>query len=127
MNLKEMLESGATVEELRESFEKQIADAQKAIEQDMAKEAEAQRVKREADARHTMVMAAIQYMSLRGYLTTEEVKAAIENSEEIEAELKELEEEYVPYIRILKDVLEYAENKEDKTDDIIERFLKGLE
>lgn len=107
MNVKEMLESGISPDELRNKLEKEINDA---LKEDIDK------------VRYNLVDAAIAYMRAMGWLKEDITE---EDKKDFVEVLKDMEDELGMYAEIVKLMIKRAE-KEETSDDIIRKFLKNL-
>lgn len=111
MNVREMLESGISPDELRNKLEEEINDAQASI------------VKEDIDkVRYNLVDAAIAYMRAMGWIDED---ISEEDKKEFVNVLREAEDELNMYAEIVKMMIKKAE-KEETSDDIIRKFLKNL-
>lgn len=111
MNVKEMLESGISPDELRNKLEEEINDAQASI------------VKEDIDkVRYNLIDAAIAYMRAMGWLKEDITE---EDKKDFVEVLKDMEDELGMYAEIVKLMIKRAE-KEETSDDIIRKFLKNL-
>lgn len=107
MNVKEMLESGISPDELRNKLEEEINDA----------------LKKDIDnIRYNLVDAAIAYMRAMGWLKEDITE---EDKKDFVEVLKDMEDELGMYAEIVKLMIKRAE-KEETSDDIIRKFLKNL-
>lgn len=107
MNVKEMLESGISPDELRNKLEEEINDA---LKEDIDK------------VRYNLVDAAIAYMRAMGWLKEDITE---EDKKDFVEVLKDMEDELGMYAEIVKLMIKRAE-KEETSDDIIKKFLKNL-
>lgn len=107
MNVKEMLESGISPDELRNKLEEEINDA---LKEDID------------NIRYNLVDAAIAYMRAMGWIDED---ISEEDKKEFVDVLKEAEDELNMYAEIVKMMIKKAE-KEETSDDIIRKFLKNL-
>lgn len=107
MNVKEMLESGISPDELRNKLEEEINDA---LKEDIDK------------VRYNLIDAAIAYMKAMGWINED---ISEEDKKEFVDVLKEAEDELNMYAEIVKMMIKKAE-KEETSDDIIRKFLKNL-
>lgn len=107
MNVKEMLESGISPDELRNKLEKEINDA---LKEDID------------NIRYNLVDAAIAYMRAMGWLKEDITE---EDKKDFVEVLKDMEDELGMYAEIVKLMIKRAE-KEETSDDIIKKFLKNL-
>ena len=107
MNVKEMLESGISPDELRNKLEEEINDA---LKEDIDK------------VRYNLVDAAIAYMRAMGWLKEDITE---EDKKDFVEVLKDMEDELGMYAEIVKLMIKRAE-KEETSDDIIRKFLKNL-
>lgn len=107
MNVKEMLESGISPDELRNKLEEEINDA---LKEDIDK------------VRYNLIDAAIAYMRAMGWIDED---ISEEDKKEFVNVLKEAEDELNMYAEIVKMMIKKAE-KEETSDDIIRKFLKNL-
>lgn len=107
MNVKEMLESGISPDELRNKLEEEINDA---LKEDIDK------------VRYNLIDAAIAYMKAMGWIDED---ISEEDKKEFVDVLKEAEDELNMYAEIVKMMIKKAE-KEETSDDIIRKFLKNL-
>ena len=107
MNVKEMLESGISPDDLRKKLEKEINDA---LKEDID------------NIRYNLVDAAIAYMRAMGWLKEDITE---EDKKDFVEVLKDMEDELGMYAEIVKLMIKRAE-KEETSDDIIRKFLKNL-
>lgn len=107
MNVKEMLESGISPDELRNKLEEEINDA---LKEDIDK------------VRYNLIDAAIAYMKAMGWIDED---ISEEDKKEFVNVLKEAEDELNMYAEIVKMMIKKAE-KEETSDDIIRKFLKRI-
>lgn len=107
MNVKEMLESGISPDELRNKLEEEINDA---LKEDID------------NIRYNLVDAAIAYMRAMGWLKEDITE---EDKKDFVEVLKDMEDELGMYAEIIKLMIKRAE-KEETSDDIIRKFLKNL-
>lgn len=107
MNVKEMLESGISPDELRNKLEEEINDA---LKEDIDK------------VRYNLIDAAIAYMRAMGWLKEDITE---EDKKDFVEVLKDMEDELGMYAEIVKLMIKRAE-KEETSDDIIRKFLKNL-
>ena len=107
MNVKEMLESGISPDELRKKLEEEINDA---LKEDID------------NIRYNLVDAAIAYMRAMGWLKEDITE---EDKKDFVEVLKDMEDELGMYAEIVKLMIKRAE-KEETSDDIIRKFLKNL-
>lgn len=107
MNVKEMLESGISPDELRNKLEEEINDA---LKEDIDK------------VRYNLIDAAIAYMRAMGWIDED---ISEEDKKEFVNVLREAEDELNMYAEIVKMMIKKAE-KEETSDDIIRKFLKNL-
>ena len=107
MNVKEMLESGISPDELRNKLEEEINDA---LKEDIDK------------VRYNLIDAAIAYMRAMGWIDED---ISEEDKKEFVNVLREAEDELNMYAEIVKMMIKKAE-KEETSDDIIRKFLKRL-
>lgn len=107
MNVKEMLESGISPDELRNKLEEEINDA---LKEDIDK------------VRYNLIDAAIAYMRVMGWIDED---ISEEDKKEFVNVLREAEDELNMYAEIVKMMIKKAE-KEETSDDIIRKFLKNL-
>lgn len=107
MNVKEMLESGISPDELRNKLEEEINDA---LKEDID------------NIRYNLVDAAIAYMKAMGWLKEDITE---EDKKDFVEVLKDMEDELGMYAEIVKLMIKRAE-KEETSDDIIRKFLKNL-
>lgn len=107
MNVKEMLESGISPDELRNKLEEEINDA---LKEDID------------NIRYNLVDAAIAYMKAMGWLKEDITE---EDKKDFVEVLKDMEDELGMYAEIVKLMIKRAE-KEETSDDIIKKFLKNL-
>lgn len=107
MNVKEMLESGISPDELRNKLEEEINDA---LKEDID------------NIRYNLVDAAIAYMRAMGWLKEDITEEDKKDFVEI---LKDMEDELGMYAEIVKLMIKRAE-KEETSDDIIRKFLKRI-
>lgn len=107
MNVKEMLESGISPDELRNKLEEEINDA---LKEDIDK------------VRYNLVDAAIAYMRAMGWIDED---ISEEDKKEFVNVLREAEDELNMYAEIVKMMIKKAE-KEETSDDIIRKFLKRI-
>ncbi len=107
MNVKEMLESGISPDELRNKLEEEINDA---LKEDID------------NIRYNLVDAAIAYMRAMGWLKEDITE---EDKKDFVEVLKDMEDELGMYAEIVKLMIKRAE-KEETSDDIIRKFLKNL-
>lgn len=107
MNVKEMLESGISPDELRNKLEEEINDA---LKEDID------------NIRYNLVDAAIAYMRAMGWLKEDITEKDKKDFVEV---LKDMEDELGMYAEIVKLMIKRAE-KEETSDDIIRKFLKNL-
>lgn len=107
MNVKEMLESGISPDELRNKLEEEINDA---LKEDIDK------------VRYNLVDAAIAYMKAMGWIDED---ISEEDKKEFVNVLREAEDELNMYAEIVKMMIKKAE-KEETSDDIIRKFLKRI-
>lgn len=107
MNVKEMLESGISPDELRNKLEEEINDA---LKEDIDK------------VRYNLIDAAIAYMRAMGWIDED---ISEEDKKEFVNILREAEDELNMYAEIVKMMIKKAE-KEETSDDIIRKFLKNL-
>lgn len=107
MNVKEMLESGISPDELRNKLEEEINDA---LKEDID------------DIRYNLVDAAIAYMKAMGWIDED---ISEEDKKEFVNVLRDMEDELGMYAEIIKLMIKRAE-KEETSDDIIKKFLKNL-
>lgn len=107
MNVKEMLESGISPDELRNKLEEEINDA---LKEDIDK------------VRYNLVDAAIAYMRAMGWIDED---ISEEDKKDFVEVLKEAEDELNMYAEIVKMMIKKAE-KEETSDDIIRKFLKRI-
>lgn len=107
MNVKEMLESGISPDELRNKLEEEINDA---LKEDIDK------------VRYNLIDAAIVYMKAMGWIDED---ISEEDKKEFVNVLREAEDELNMYAEIVKMMIKKAE-KEETSDDIIRKFLKRL-
>lgn len=107
MNVKEMLESGISPDDLRNKLEEEINDA---LKEDID------------NIRYNLVDAAIAYMRAMGWLKEDITE---EDKKDFVEVLKDMEDELGMYAEIVKLMIKRAE-KEETSDDIIRKFLKNL-
>lgn len=107
MNVREMLESGISPDELRNKLEEEINDA---LKEDIDK------------VRYNLIDAAIAYMRAMGWIDED---ISEEDKKEFVNVLREAEDELNMYAEIVKMMIKKAE-KEETSDDIIRKFLKNL-
>ncbi len=107
MNVKEMLESGISPDDLRKKLEEEINDA---LKEDID------------NIRYNLVDAAIAYMKAMGWLKEDITE---EDKKDFVEVLKDMEDELGMYAEIVKLMIKRAE-KEETSDDIIKKFLKNL-
>ena len=107
MNVKEMLESGISPDDLRKILEEEINDA---LKEDID------------NIRYNLVDAAIAYMRAMGWLKEDITE---EDKKDFVEVLKDMEDELGMYAEIVKLMIKRAE-KEETSDDIIKKFLKNL-
>lgn len=107
MNVKEMLESGISPDELRNKLEEEINDA---LKEDID------------NIRYNLVDAAIAYIRAMGWLKEDITE---EDKKDFVEVLKDMEDELGMYAEIVKLMIKRAE-KEETSDDIIRKFLKNL-
>lgn len=107
MNVKEMLESGISPDELRKKLEEEINNA---LKEDID------------NIRYNLVDAAIAYMRAMGWLKEDITE---EDKKDFVEVLKDMEDELGMYAEIVKLMIKRAE-KEETSDDIIKKFLKNL-
>lgn len=107
MNVKEMLESGISPDELRNKLEEEINDA---LKEDIDK------------VRYNLIDAAIAYMKAMGWIDED---ISEEDKKEFVNVLREAEDELNMYAEIVKMMIKKAE-KEETSDDIIRKFLKRI-
>lgn len=107
MNVKEMLESGISPDELRNKLEEEINEA---LKEDIDK------------VRYNLIDAAIAYMRAMGWLKEDITE---EDKKDFVEVLKDMEDELGMYAEIVKLMIKRAE-KEETSDDIIRKFLKNL-
>ena len=107
MNVKEMLESGISPDDLRKKLEEEINDA---LKEDIDK------------VRYNLIDAAIAYMRAMGWLKEDITE---EDKKDFVEVLKDMEDELGMYAEIVKLMIKRAE-KEETSDDIIKKFLKNL-
>lgn len=107
MNVKEMLESGISPDELRNKLEEEINDA---LKEDID------------NIRYNLVDAAIAYMKAMGWIDED---ISEEDKKEFVNVLREAEDELNMYAEIVKMMIKKAE-KEETSDDIIRKFLKRI-
>ena len=107
MNVKEMLESGISPDDLRKKLEEEINDA---LKEDID------------NIRYNLVDAAIAYMRAMGWLKEDITE---EDKKDFVEVLKDMEDELGMYAEIVKLMIKRAE-KEETSDDIIRKFLKNL-
>lgn len=107
MNVKEMLESGISPDDLRKKLEEEINDA---LKEDID------------NIRYNLVDAAIAYMRAMGWIDED---ISEEDKKEFVNVLREAEDELNVYAEIVKMMIKKAE-KEETSDDIIRKFLKNL-
>ena len=107
MNVKEMLESGISPDELRNKLEEEINDA---LKEDIDK------------VRYNLIDAAIAYMKAMGWIDED---ISEEDKKEFVNVLREAEDELNMYAEIVKMMIKKTE-KEETSDDIIRKFLKRL-
>lgn len=107
MNVKEMLESGISPDELRNKLEEEINDA---LKEDID------------NIRYNLVDAAIAYMRAMGWLKEDITE---EDKKDFVEVLKDMEDELGMYAEIVKLMIKRAE-KEETSDDIIRKFLKRI-
>lgn len=107
MNVKEMLESGISPDELRNKLEEEINDA---LKEDID------------NIRYNLVDAAIAYIRAMGWLKEDITE---EDKKDFVEVLKDMEDELGMYAEIVKMMIKRAE-KEETSDDIIRKFLKNL-
>lgn len=107
MNVKEMLESGISPDDLRNKLEEEINDA---LKEDID------------NIRYNLVDAAIAYMRAMGWLKEDITE---EDKKDFVEVLKDMEDELNMYAEIVKMMIKKAE-KEETSDDIIKKFLKNL-
>lgn len=107
MNVKEMLESGISPDDLRKKLEEEINDA---LKEDIDK------------VRYNLVDAAIAYMRAMGWLKEDITE---EDKKDFVEVLKDMEDELGMYAEIVKLMIKRAE-KEETSDDIIRKFLKRI-
>lgn len=107
MNVKEMLESGISPDELRNKLEEEINDA---LKEDIDK------------VRYNLIDAAIAYMKAMGWINED---ISEEDKKEFVNVLREAEDELNMYAEIVKMMIKKAE-KEETSDDIIRKFLKRI-
>lgn len=107
MNVKEMLESGISPDELRNKLEEEINDA---LKEDIDK------------VRYNLIDAAIAYMRAMGWIDED---ISEEDKKEFVNVLREAEDELNMYAEIVKMMIKKAE-KEETSDDIIRKFLKRI-
>lgn len=107
MNVKEMLESGISPDDLRNKLEEEINEA---LKEDID------------NIRYNLVDAAIAYMRAMGWLKEDITE---EDKKDFVEVLKDMEDELGMYAEIVKLMIKRAE-KEETSDDIIRKFLKNL-
>ena len=107
MNVKEMLESGISPDDLRNKLEEEINDA---LKEDIDK------------VRYNLIDAAIAYMKAMGWIDED---ISEEDKKEFVNVLREAEDELNMYAEIVKMMIKKTE-KEETSDDIIRKFLKNL-
>lgn len=107
MNVKEMLESGISPDDLRNKLEEEINEA---LKEDID------------NIRYNLVDAAIAYMRAMGWLKEDITE---EDKKDFVEVLKDMEDELGMYAEIVKLMIKRAE-KEETSDDIIKKFLKNL-
>ena len=107
MNVKEMLESGISPDDLRKKLEEEINDA---LKEDID------------NIRYNLVDAAIAYMKAMGWIDED---ISEEDKKEFVNVLREAEDKLNMYAEIVKMMIKKAE-KEETSDDIIRKFLKRL-
>lgn len=107
MNVKEMLESGISPDDLRKKLEEEINDA---LKEDID------------NIRYNLVDAAIAYIRAMGWLKEDITE---EDKKDFVEVLKDMEDELGMYAEIVKLMIKRAE-KEETSDDIIRKFLKNL-
>lgn len=107
MNVKEMLESGISPDDLRKKLEEEINDA---LKEDID------------NIRYNLVDTAIAYMRAMGWLKEDITE---EDKKDFVEVLKDMEDELGMYAEIVKLMIKRAE-KEETSDDIIRKFLKNL-
>ena len=107
MNVKEMLESGISPDDLRKKLEEEINDA---LKEDID------------NIRYNLVDATIAYMRAMGWLKEDITE---EDKKDFVEVLKDMEDELGMYAEIVKLMIKRAE-KEETSDDIIKKFLKNL-
>lgn len=107
MNVKEMLESGISPDELRNKLEEEINDA---LKEDIDK------------VRYNLIDAAIAYMRAMGWIKEDITE---EDKKDFVEVLKDMEDELNMYAEIVKMMIKKAE-KEETSDDIIRKFLKRI-
>lgn len=107
MNVKEMLESGISPDDLRKKLEEEINDA---LKEDID------------NIRYNLVDAAIAYMRAMGWLKEDITE---EDKKDFVEVLKDMEDELGMYAEIVKLMIKRTE-KEETSDDIIKKFLKNL-
>ena len=107
MNVKEMLESGISPDDLRKKLEEEINNA---LKEDID------------NIRYNLVDAAIAYMRAMGWLKEDITE---EDKKDFVEVLKDMEDELGMYAEIVKLMIKRAE-KEETSDDIIRKFLKNL-
>ena len=107
MNVKEMLESGISPDDLRKKLEEEINDA---LKEDID------------NIRYNLIDAAIAYMRAMGWLKEDITE---EDKKDFVEVLKDMEDELGMYAEIIKLMIKRAE-KEETSDDIIKKFLKNL-
>lgn len=107
MNVKEMLESGISPDDLIKKLEEEINDA---LKEDID------------NIRYNLVDAAIAYMRAMGWLKEDITE---EDKKDFVEVLKDMEDELGMYAEIVKLMIKRAE-KEETSDDIIKKFLKNL-
>lgn len=107
MNVKEMLESGISPDDLRNKLEEEINEA---LKEDID------------NIRYNLVDAAIAYIRAMGWLKEDITE---EDKKDFVEVLKDMEDELGMYAEIVKLMIKRAE-KEETSDDIIRKFLKNL-
>lgn len=135
-NVKDMLLNGASKDELMEALEKEIAAAQKEIEEaEAASKREKESNEARKRAREKMIVAVIEYLDTAGFIDKDSFND--EDIAEISNTIEEVEQDYLPLMLFTNKVKSAKRKKSTKdnissvdkdilADDIIKEFLKSL-
>lgn len=133
-NVKDMLLNGASKEDLMKSLEREIAAAQKEIDEATAAAKEREKKANDAAAaRKAMVLAIVDYLDYMGFIDKDIIDE--DDIGEITKTVAEVEKDYLPLmlftskmknIQGKKGAKNTSSNKSTSADDIIKEFLKSL-